>query len=138
MRWNILYPLSHSNSKDYEFTTIACTGRSYLAPVICVLTLKGPIPLIKRLKLKNLLHIPTWCYSFITIASILAIISNLYFLFKIGTLETISIDGLQFTKGTVEYMKGVKEIKKSLMLSGLIAIAALALSTWKLSKRIKN
>ena len=106
--------------------------------MIIMLTLKGPTPLIKRLKLKNLFHIPTWCYSFITIASILAIISNLYFLFKIGTLETISIDGLQYTKDTVEYMKGVKEIKKSLMLSGLIAIAALALSTWKLSKRIKS
>jgi hypothetical protein len=102
------------------------------------LTLKRPTPLIKRLKLKNLFHIPTWCYSFITIASILAIISNLYFLFKIGTLETISIDGIQHTKDTVEYMKEMKYIKRSLMLSCLIAIAALALSTWKLSKRIKK
>jgi len=59
-------------------------------------------------------------------------------LFKIGTLETISIDGLQHTKDTVEYMKEMKDIKQSLILSGLIAIVALALSTWKLSKRIKN
>lgn len=89
-------------------------------------------------KIKDLFYIPTWCYLFIAAASVLAILTNIYFYTKIGTLESISVDGMRYAEDTVEFVEGVREIKTSLMSSGLIAIAALAFSSWKLSKRIKK
>ena len=86
-------------------------------------------------KFLDLFHIPTWCYWFIAIASTFAICGNLYMYLQIDALESIVVEGIRYERETIEYAKGIKEIKISMVLSGLLAVGAAIFSFYKINRR---
>ncbi len=89
-------------------------------------------------KLKNLFYIPTWVLVFLALASIGALILDIYIVFNINTFDSITINGIEYHKGTDEYLVGINELKRSFAFSGFVAMMAGVFSTRTIYKRKRD
>jgi hypothetical protein len=87
---------------------------------------------------KGFFHLPTWALIAISILAVGATIFDVYLLFNTATLDSITVNGVEYLQGTEQYNAGIKVMQKSFGFSALFTLATCFLTGWFGYKRIKN
>jgi hypothetical protein len=89
-------------------------------------------------KIRNLFYIPTWAVVFLALASAGALIVDLYMLFTLDSFTSITIDGIEYVKGTEEFRLRLHELKRSFFFSALLALVISLFTSRAIYKRKNN
>lgn len=86
-------------------------------------------------KFKHLLYIPTIIIKFLFVASIVALLIDVYLFFNIDASESISVGPIAYLKGSEGYVQAVKEMKIAITLSTFVSILVALVSFRVITKR---
>ena len=87
---------------------------------------------------KGFFHIPNWAIILLCIISAASLCFELVFFLNLDTFETISVNGIQYHKGTEQYQSGIGILKSVLMFSAGTSVIVSAITGYFAVKRIKN
>ncbi|WP_163340302.1 hypothetical protein [Desulfopila sp. IMCC35008] len=85
--------------------------------------------------LRALLHIPTWVLIFLALAAAGALLTDLYILLTLGSWTSITIDNIEYLRGTEEFATGLHDMKTSFLFSALLALIVVIVTFRTLYKR---
>jgi len=87
---------------------------------------------------KGFFHLPTWVLIAISILALGATIFDIYLLLNAASLDSITVNGVEYLQGSEQYNSGIKIMKKSFGVSAMFTTVICCLTGWFGYKRIKN
>jgi hypothetical protein len=90
------------------------------------------------MKEKGFFYIPTGALILLCVVSILSLGFEGFFFLNIDSFETITVNGIQYNKGTEQYHSGMETMKNALMVSvGITCVFSMITGFFSI-KRIKS
>jgi cell division septal protein FtsQ len=88
-------------------------------------------------KKKSFFYFPTWTLILICILFMGATVFEIFLILNLDSFETITVNGVEHSKGSQEYLAGLKTMKQTFGASAILTLLLSVAVGWFGYKRIK-